>query len=204
MINKSFPTIHDVANHLGLSISTVSFVINGRADQQRISARTIQRVNNYIKEIGYVPDRCAQSFRTKRTGIIGLLVEDLSDRTTAVFAKQLEQIAFHDGFKMIIQQLSGTDKVNKVIESLHDNQIEAYLVMVNDRISLAVLNKIKSVPMPIIFFSLGLTKTYYPDMNPIRMTQIDVAGVRQLFKELKGRLQKNGCIGVYKKSNTGI
>jgi|GEM_PF-3781998 len=189
-MNKSYPTIRDVASHLGLSISTVSFVINDKANQQRISAHTIARVKNYIEEIGYVPDHCAQSFRTKRTGIIGLLVEDLADLPTITFAKQLEHIAFKEGFKVIIQQLNEKEKVVKIVNSLYDNQIEAYLILFSNKLSAESLTRIKAAPMPIIFFSLGSTKARNPAINQVIIHEVRPDKVKHLFIELKSCLAK--------------
>lgn len=189
-MNKSHPTIHDVANHLGLSISTVSFVINDKANKQRISAPTIARVKNYIEEIGFVPDHCAQSFRTKRTGIIGLLVEDLADLQTITFAKQLEQIAFKEGFKIIIQQLNEKEKVIKIINSLYDKQVEAYLILLSKQLSAESLEKINAAPVPVVFFSLGNTEVYDSSVRQTMMHEVHPDKVKHLFSELKNCLAK--------------
>lgn len=189
-MRKTFPTIHDVAGHLGLSISTVSFVINGRADQQRISSQTVQRVNNYIQEIGYVPDRCAQSFRTKRTGIIGLLVNDVSEISTISLVKQLEQIAFAAGFKLIIQQLDEEKKIRNILHTLQDNQIEGYLLMLSNKIPDEYLKRIERYQLPIIFFSLDTAKNSYPYVDQFVFSEVNTEMVSALFTRLKDRLTK--------------
>lgn len=64
-------TITDVARAAGLSISTISKVVNGR---DGIAPATQEHVRRVIDELGYVGNIGAQSLRTRRTGVIGVLV----------------------------------------------------------------------------------------------------------------------------------
>lgn len=64
-------TITDVARHAGLSISTISKVVNGR---DGIAPETQAHVRRVIEELGYVGSIGAQSLRSRRTGVIGVLV----------------------------------------------------------------------------------------------------------------------------------
>ncbi|WP_183574674.1 LacI family DNA-binding transcriptional regulator [Mucilaginibacter sp. X5P1] len=72
-------SIVDIANHLKVSKSTVSFVINGKTKEKRLSDEVIQRINSYVEEVGYKPNSFAKSLRSGKSHIIGLLVEDISN-----------------------------------------------------------------------------------------------------------------------------
>lgn len=63
-------TIHDVARLAGVSVSTVSYVINGT---RRISDSTAARVRAAMEETGYRPNALARGLASRRTRIIGLL-----------------------------------------------------------------------------------------------------------------------------------
>ncbi|TYR36964.1 LacI family transcriptional regulator [Sphingobacterium phlebotomi] len=78
MANKK-PSINDIAKHLSVTKSTVSFIINGKAEAHRISKKQEQRVLEYIKEIGYTPNYMAKSLATGKTNSIGLIVENIGD-----------------------------------------------------------------------------------------------------------------------------
>jgi len=82
-------TIAQVAERAGVSPTTVSHVIN-HAD--RVSKPTRERVRQAIEELGYVPNRQAQSLRTGRTNIVAMLIPDIlnSFYTYLVKAAQLE------------------------------------------------------------------------------------------------------------------
>lgn len=68
-------TINDVAHAAGVSVSTVSLVLSGKG---RISSATGERVNQAIEQLGFVRNRQAASLRGGKTGVIGLIVSDLS------------------------------------------------------------------------------------------------------------------------------
>ncbi|MFD0867018.1 LacI family DNA-binding transcriptional regulator, partial [Tessaracoccus lubricantis] len=64
-------TITDVARAAGVSVSTISKVMNGR---DGIAPATQQRVLQIINELGYVGNFGAQALRSRRTGVVGVLV----------------------------------------------------------------------------------------------------------------------------------
>ena len=69
-------TIKDVAKQAGVSISTVSRVIN---NSKPVSNEIRQRVLAVIKETGYVPNPVARSLVTKKSQLIGVIVPDISN-----------------------------------------------------------------------------------------------------------------------------
>ncbi|MFK3659326.1 Mal regulon transcriptional regulator MalI [Scandinavium sp. NPDC088450] len=68
-------TINDVAHAAGVSVATVSLVLSGKG---RISQATGERVNHAIEQLGFVRNRQAASLRGGQSGVIGLIVGDLS------------------------------------------------------------------------------------------------------------------------------
>ena len=69
----SHPTIATLAEHLGLSRATVTHVLNGRGDTQRISPKTQQRVREAAQELGYRANASARAVRAGRFGNIALI-----------------------------------------------------------------------------------------------------------------------------------
>ena len=68
-------TIKDIAKTSGLSIATVSYVIN---KSRPVSPEAAEKVNQAIYQLGYTPNLVARSLRSKRTRTIGLIVPDSS------------------------------------------------------------------------------------------------------------------------------
>ena len=67
-------TLKDIAEKAGVSMMTVSNVINGK--HNRVSEKTIEKVNAIIQEYGYVPNLSARSLTNKTSNIIGVLITE--------------------------------------------------------------------------------------------------------------------------------
>lgn len=75
-LNTKSITIHDVAQAAGVSVSTVSRVLNNKDD---VAPETYQRIKAVIAELGYTSSLAAKSLRSRRTGVIGLIMPELED-----------------------------------------------------------------------------------------------------------------------------
>lgn len=72
-------TLKDVANRAGVSVTTVSLIINGKAKERKISEKTEQRVKEIIKEINYQPSLSARSLRKVNEQVFTIGVYWVSD-----------------------------------------------------------------------------------------------------------------------------
>jgi LacI family transcriptional regulator len=73
--NSKAVTIRDVASKAGVSVTTVSRVINGKDD---ISEETTKRVLHVVRELGYASSLAARGMRSHRTNVIGLIMPDVA------------------------------------------------------------------------------------------------------------------------------
>jgi DNA-binding LacI/PurR family transcriptional regulator len=99
-------TMHDVARVAGVSIKTVSNVIN---DYPYIRPETRQRVQEAIDSLGYRPNLSARGLRSGRTGVISLIIPDLRNAYFAELADSVMRAAAAKGLSVIIEQ-SGDDR----------------------------------------------------------------------------------------------
>ena len=67
-------TLKDIAKMCGVSVATVSNVLN---DKPKVSEKTKRRVLKVVKETGYQPNYYAQGMRRKKSSTIGIIVEDI-------------------------------------------------------------------------------------------------------------------------------
>ena len=81
-------TINEVAKKAGVSIATVSNVLNGRAD--KMSKETFSRVQTAIEGLGYQPSRAAQQLKTGCSQLLGLLVPSIGNPSYAVLAREIQ------------------------------------------------------------------------------------------------------------------
>ena len=73
--NPKRVTIRDVASKAGVSVTTVSRVLNGKDD---ISEETIEKVQAVVKELGYASSLAARGMRSHRTNVVGLIMPDVA------------------------------------------------------------------------------------------------------------------------------
>lgn len=96
-------TIKDVAEEAGVSISTVSMVMSGKAD--RISEQTKKRVLEVAERLDYVPNRQAQWLQSQESKVLAILVPDLSNNYYARLASAAMQTAMSNGYLLIVLTL---------------------------------------------------------------------------------------------------
>jgi len=90
-MSKNNITVQTIANEVGVSVTTVSRVMNGVAKKYRISDKTIETVKTTADRLKYSPNIIAQSLRLKKTFTIGLIVPDISNPWFAKIARGIEK-----------------------------------------------------------------------------------------------------------------
>ena len=92
-------TIRDVAKRAGVAISTVSAVINRSAPT---SDDVVARVERAIAEIGYAPQRAAQTLRTGRSKLVGVVVPDITNPHFSALARVVETECLKAGYMTFV------------------------------------------------------------------------------------------------------
>jgi len=122
-------SLKDIAKMVGASPSTVSFILNGKASQMRISDELKNKVLATAKKMGYQPNQVAVSLRTGQTKILGLLVEDISNNFFASLAKTIEEEAEEFGYKVVYSSTENNSKKGvELLRMLTQRQVDGYLV----------------------------------------------------------------------------
>ncbi len=128
MVNKKL-SIVDIANQLNISKTTVSFILNGRAKEKRISDELVQKVLKFVEEVGYKPNSLAKSLRTGKSNIIGLMVENISDIFFANIARYIEDRAYKNGYRIIYCSTDNdAAKTKDLINMFRDRHVDGYII----------------------------------------------------------------------------
>lgn len=91
--------IQDVAKHAGVSISTVSRVLNGN---ERVNSEVKKRVEEAVRALAYQPNPAARSLRTNRSRIIGLLISDIQNPFFMGLIRGVEDQALQHEYSLIL------------------------------------------------------------------------------------------------------
>ena len=96
--------LQDVADRAGVSVKTVSNVVNG---YQHVAPETRARVQAVIDETGYRPNLSARQLRTGRTGVIALALPELDNPYFAELTRFVVQAADERGWTVLVDQTDG-------------------------------------------------------------------------------------------------
>ncbi len=94
---KKKVTLLDVGRRAGVSHGTVSRVLNNQPI--RVSEKTRQRVLRVAQELGYVPNRAAQSLKTGRTGTLTVIAYDITDAFVVECIRYMEAVLTHTRYR---------------------------------------------------------------------------------------------------------
>ncbi|MBI1299702.1 LacI family DNA-binding transcriptional regulator [bacterium] len=105
--SKNSVTIRDVAFAAGVSVSTVSRVLNDKDD---VAPETAAAVHRVIEELGYASSMAARSLRSRTTGVVGLIVPDLWHPFTAMVIKGISHYVSAVGYDLLAYASAGRNK----------------------------------------------------------------------------------------------
>jgi len=128
--------IKDVAQKAGVSVTTVSRVMNNRGS---ISEKTKEKVHAAMRELNYYPNQVAVNLFKKRTQLVGLIVPDVSHIFYATEIKYIERALYEAGYKLLLcsseesnmresehLDMLQRNKVDGIIIASHTLNLEAY------------------------------------------------------------------------------
>jgi LacI family transcriptional regulator len=120
------PTLHDIAIHAGVSIRTVSRVVNDRPGP---AAVTRARVLASIERLGYRPNLLARGLVTRQSFTIGLVATYLIDPFFSELARGIQQACDRFGYLVYLTSSEGqADRQQHVIQSLVDRGCDGLVV----------------------------------------------------------------------------
>lgn len=126
---KKRKSINDIAKELNVAISTVSAVLNGKAEERRISAAMRDRVLEYARKSGYQPNMVARSLRTGKSKILGMLVEDIADPFFSSIARMVEKNAALHDYKLFYSSTENNAGIAKaLIRAFTDRQVDGFII----------------------------------------------------------------------------
>ena len=152
MTNKSIG-IKDVAVAAGVSVTTVSHVLNDVA-YARISLETREKVKATAERLGYGPNRLAQALRTQRTGMLGLVSEDIA--TTPHAGRIIlgaDEAARARGYNLMIINTSGaaSDQSRQAdVEALLERRVDGILYATMYHREVTLPENLSSIPAVLV------------------------------------------------------
>jgi len=119
--------MRDVAKLAGVSIQTVSLVVNGKT---QIGEQTRTRVKSAIEQLGYIPHVAAQSLRSGHSGNIGLLIPDAHNPHFWSYVQGVEEIAVQNNYNVLLT-ISNLDPdcERRALRSLIEQRVDGLVLI---------------------------------------------------------------------------
>ncbi|MDM1294996.1 LacI family DNA-binding transcriptional regulator [Sphingobacterium sp. N143] len=152
--------ISDIAKALGISVTTVSFILNDKAKEKRISEALTKRVLDYVKKVGYKPNELAKSLRTGKTKILGLIIEDISNPFFGNIARLIESKVYEQGYRIIYCSTNNdVEKAKELIQMFYDRQVDGFIITPSDGLEDTV-KQLQQNNIPVVLFD-----RYFPGLE---------------------------------------
>lgn len=156
--------MQDIAEATGVARSTVSFVLNGKAREHRISDEVADRVRQTAKDLNYQFNEVARSLRTGSTKTIALIVADISDAFFGTFAYFLQEYALKQGYIITIFNTSEQEEnLRRILATLKTRLVDG-IVMVPISNSRQERFDAYNIQIPMV-----IVDRYFPEMKTSRV-----------------------------------
>ncbi|SEN20080.1 LacI family DNA-binding transcriptional regulator [Lihuaxuella thermophila] len=150
------PTIYDVAREAGVSIATVSKVINN----QQVGKKSKEKVLKAMKELNYKPSILASALTGKPTSTIGFLLPDLANPFVAEVARRVEDRAHERGYNLVICSTDfNPEKEALYISLLRQKSVDGFILAGSFK-NVEVLRELLEEHIPVV-----LLTEFYPSLS---------------------------------------
>lgn len=121
--------IVDIAKKAGVSISTVSRVLNGKAEEFRISEKSQQKIRDTARKLNYVPNQFAANLKSGKSNTIALLIPSLTNPFFADIASDINAEVRNRGYITIIGDSDEkVDVENEELLQMQSRNIEGLVI----------------------------------------------------------------------------
>lgn len=162
MRNVSNITIYDVAREAGVSMATVSRVVNGNPN---VKPSTRTKVLEAIEKLNYRPNAVARGLASKKTTTVGVIIPDISNIFFAELARGIEDIATMYKYNIILSNSDqNKEKELNLMNALLAKQVDGILFM-GSKISEEHVAEFKRSPVPIVLAATMDKEKQIPSVN---------------------------------------
>ena len=157
-------TLKDIAEKAGVSMMTVSNVINGK--HSRVSAATIEKVNTIIKEYNYVPNLSARSLTVKSSHIIGVIVPlDSEESPVSYFDNPyvssmigvIERELRNNGYFVMIRSVQTQEDLSVLMRNWNVDGVIFLYPLLGECFEDSVNAIIEETHLPVVLFDARIT-----------------------------------------------
>ena len=167
---KKKASLKDVAQAAGVSISAVSFVMNGKQKQYRVSDELAARIKEIAKAMDYTPNGFARSLRKGTNYTIGVIVSDISNQFFADLVRSIEASAEEFGYMALFASSDEDhERMAELVERMLVKGVDGF-ILVPCTGSLPIIESlaVKEIPFVLLDRYFPELKTNYVALNNVK------------------------------------
>lgn len=146
---KKKVTIKEVAKYSGVSITTVSKILNGK--KESFSADTIQKVLAAKEKLGYQPDYVAQRMVMKKSKTIGVIVPDITNPFFAQLLQGIEEVCYQENYILMLCNIGqNTPREYAYLTELIRRQVDGIIIASSEISNQTINETLKTQKIPYI------------------------------------------------------
>ncbi len=173
-------TINDVARAAGVSISTVSNVINGKS--AAMTEETLARIQNAMRELDYRPSSVARGLAMQRTATLGLVITEIETPLFLQAVTPIEREARQSGYSLLLVNAKNEADEREAVRLLQEKQVDGLMVIsTSDPRQNDHLHKIQADGIPVALINRSDLSPEFDQVN-----WDNSAGVTSIVQHLAG------------------
>lgn len=152
--------LKDVAKHVGVSTALVSYVINNKEKEARVSSEMAKKIRKAAVQLNYKPNQIAKSLKSGKTNTIGLIVADISNPFFSNIARIIEDEARKMGYVVIFgSNDESAEKSQDLITVFLNRQVDGFIIAPAEKTEEQIIS-LQERGIPIV-----LIDRYFPTLN---------------------------------------
>ncbi|MBE0692720.1 MAG: substrate-binding domain-containing protein [Aquamicrobium sp.] len=145
---KSVLTIREVASAAGVSLGSVSRVLNGHAS---VTPEIRAKVEKAIQQLGFQPNAVAQSMRSRASRTVGCIIRDINIPGLAAFVRAAHDVLLQAGYALLLTNSEGKEeRERELISVMVARQADALLLSQYSEHDTSLLDQLRKVKFPVV------------------------------------------------------
>lgn len=176
-------SLKDVAKYLGVSTALVSYVINNKEKEARVSEKMTKKIRDAVVKLNYQPNQIAKSLKSGKSNTIGLIVADISNPFFSSIARIIEDEARKKGYVVIFSSSDeNAEKSQALINVFLNRQVDAFIIAPAENTEKQV-KELQKTGLPVV-----LIDRYFPG---IQVDSVHIDNFRAAYNAVE-HLIRNG------------
>lgn len=172
-------SLQDISTALKVSKSTISYVLNGRGDEKRISLTTQEKIKEYAEIHNYKPNPLARSLILGKSNMIGFILPNIADSFFARISSSIEKKAMQYGYEVVFKSTGENQaREEKSIQSMLDRNVDGLIIASSQKNEKDILRLIQNK------FPLVLIDRHYHAISTNFVGLNDGQGIAILIEHL--------------------